>query len=217
MEQLRELMIAGNLADVQSLIEVQKPKDAAEAYHRLGKDLYWKDKNLAASRAALTTGIAYALEQARNTGSPELIGAAKGMYYDLASFSWPGWDEPGIEIDEEALSFGEYAADENLRLAIELQRSDQPMASAHFIVGAFHLVRRRWPEARESFQRYRYHADRYGDAANAMLAEGYSLLTDRLETGASCLEQFCEKLRAEGGDDGVFYADQLFTAAKALA
>lgn len=187
------------------------PHEIAEAYHRVAKDLYWKNKDLTSARSALALGIAYAVDQARISDEPdELKGKVKAMCYDLASFCWPGWDEPGILIGETDLEVGEHAAHENLRLAIELQRGDLPMANAHFMVGAYHLARRRHAFAESSFEEFQARATAAGDIGAAILAEGYLAL---VRPGADILP-ICARLREEGGESGGFFAEQLLTAAR---
>lgn len=197
------------------------PEQVADAYHRVAKDLYWKDKDLSSARSALALGIAYAVDQARSTTDPDLAldltGRAKAMCYDLASFCWPGWNEPGIPIGEAEIECGEHAASENLRLAIELQRGDVPMANAHFMVGAFHLARSRFAYAHTSFEEFRAFAERAGDSGMALLAEGYLALADVLDGSEADLNGIIERLRSQGVEHGQFFADQLVTAKRVFS
>src|ERR1700712_2391987 len=76
------------------------PAANSELYHKTMLDAYWKRKTLPAVVALGASGIQYALTHAQfptNSGAArELRSLAKAMSYDLASFTWPGWDEPGI-------------------------------------------------------------------------------------------------------------------------
>lgn len=170
--------------------------------HAEGKACYWKAKDLPAAKAKLEEGIALA----RSVGD---AAEEKAMNYDLASFCWPGWDEPGIEIAEDDLAAGEKAADENLRLAEELKRDHGPMANAHFMVGAYQLARGRSTEAQASFRRQREHASAAEDRAGVLLAEGYLSLASR-----GTAEEAAGALRNSGLENGIFFADQLDTAAR---
>jgi hypothetical protein len=216
-EVARRLLAEGQGSLTTQVIEAEgTPLDIAGAYHQVAKDLYWKDKDLAGARSALALGIAYAVDQARSTLdvdlAAELSGVAKAMCYDLASFCWPGWAEPGIEIGEAELECGEHAAAENLRLAIELERGDLPMANAHFMVGAYHLARRRHAYAEAAFQEFLQRATNAGEEGTALLAEGYLALVRRLDGTGDELDLVLSRLRTGGLEHGAFFADQLATA-----
>ncbi len=65
--------------------------------------------------------------------STSLIGHAKAISYNLASFSWPGWDEQEIELCVSDIAMELDAAKLNLRLTIELKRGAGPMRKAHWL------------------------------------------------------------------------------------
>lgn len=183
------------------------PNMDVEALHREAKDRYWKHKDLPGARRLLEEGIALARRQA----SPDL---EKPLQYDLASFCWPGWDEAGISPTEEDLLAGDRAAAENLRLAIELQRGPAGMANAHFMVGAYALVARRYAEAYEAFRRQ---ADCAPEPPGKCLGEGYASLAEGLARGEVAIGASVERLRTSGWEHGLGLADQLETAARVFA
>ena len=65
--------------------------------------------------------------------SISLIGHAKAISYNLASFSWLEWDEQRIELSVSDIAMELDAAKLNLRLAIKLKRGAGPMRKAHWL------------------------------------------------------------------------------------
>lgn len=225
LEKARSLIREGEFEAATSEIEASdSPIEVATAYHSLGKNLYWKDKSLPLALDTFRYGIECALRLAADSEDPnvanELRGRAKAMCFDTASFCWPGWDEPGIEIGESQLAEGEEAAKKNLQFAIELQRGAVPMANAHFMIGAYQLARQNWPDARTSFRLFREHAEASGDADLIQLADGYLALCRWRQDDPDAEHEFravVETLDAVEGENGSFFAEQLTTAARVFA
>lgn len=67
------------------------------AYSKLVKHFHWQQKKLPVLVAVGWAGIQYGLIQAETEVSQAqaIKSAAKTIAYDVASFAWPGWDEPG--------------------------------------------------------------------------------------------------------------------------
>ena len=119
-----------------------------ETIARLGAEMgdrYWKRKELSNS---LTIGFAaaeHALAEATRLESTDaqqaatLREAGRKLLYNCASFSWPGWDEPGITVGAPELAAGRAAADRNLALTLGLARGPLPLSRANWMVGA-HLL-----------------------------------------------------------------------------
>lgn len=214
LDDLRARIVAGQSAEAYGEIEsLGDAVQAAEAFHTVGKGLYWKDKDLALSRQTLESGIAFTQRQFPT--NEEIMGKEKAMCYDLASFCWVGWDEPGIAIGEEDVNVGRWAAERNLALGTELCRPAGPMANAHFMVGGYRLTDGDLDGARESFAEFHRLADWSGDRGAAMLAEGYlalAALKAGEEGAAENLVEIQQRLEATDPDNGKFYADQLATA-----
>ncbi len=140
-----------------------------KAIHQEAKRRYWDDKDLCAARRLLEQGITLAHQQG-------LKGEEKAMNYDLAAFCWSGWDEPGIVIAEEDIRAGAKAAEENLKLAVELHRPNGPLGNAWWLVGAYRLQALDYHGAREAFIRFQELAGE--QPAAALLARGYVQLTE---------------------------------------
>jgi hypothetical protein len=197
--------------------------DAAKGLHAAGKHLYWKEKNIKAAVSALRAGIDFALPHARRQSSEalrrDLLGEAKGMSYDLASFCWPGWDEPGIEVTEEEIAEGERGAESNLELAIELSRSGAPLANAYWMVGAYLLARDNPKGALDSFAKFKEIAASSGDQGQFLLATGYESICSELlgEARDEHLQRLYVELTEKDPENGPFYADQLRTARRVFS
>jgi hypothetical protein len=119
------------------------PTQGAEAFRVLQLDAYWKQKDLPACVALSHAGILFCLTHAQLAADAALQiqfrVSAKGLAYNLGSFTWPGWDEPGIALTPELVALGLQAARLNLQLALELHKPADKMRHAHWLVGA-HLL-----------------------------------------------------------------------------
>jgi len=177
--------------------------------HSRARQYYWEEKNLAMCRsmseAALAVGI--------GSESLEVLSATKAVCYDLASFCWPGWNEPGIVITEVDLATGERAAEDNLRFAIELERPDERLAYAHWLVGAYHLARGRAEAAQASFRTAHRFAESAEQPGLALLMDGYGAIA----SDPNDLPAITARLRSEDPQNGAFYADQLDTALRVFS
>ena len=146
MNEIQKLLRAGDFfAAVEQLQRSGTPTEIAGRYRSQVSDLYWKQHDLPAVVAIGRAGILYCLGQSLLDGtSPESIdrlrSTAKGLAYDVGSFTWPGWEEPGINPTPEDLAAGRECARLNLRLAIELKKPADRVSMAHWLVGAHALA-----------------------------------------------------------------------------
>jgi len=103
------------------------------AYDEAARHAYWKEKDLGAVVVLARAGIQFGLESGQALEgvdaamAAEVKGKAKALAYNLASFAWPGWDEPDIEISARDVELGLDAARVNLRLAGQLGRGTEPI------------------------------------------------------------------------------------------
>jgi tetratricopeptide (TPR) repeat protein len=154
------------------------------------------------------------VEKADATLAEELRGTAKTMAYNLASNTWPGWNETGIRITPADIEAGMEAARLNLRLAIELKRGPDPMFNAHWVIGALELARGRHDEAIASYEQARKIATDSNLRAYALLAGGSIAIAKiagkiNVSEGERDLAQVKSSLTSENLNDGKFFADQL--------
>src|SRR5690348_6291645 len=96
-----------------ALHELARQEDALgalKATTQVMRELYWKRKDLPASVLFACAGMSLGFAWAARTSDPaladQLRGIVKGLAYDIASFTWPGWDEPGIVVTASDLRAG---------------------------------------------------------------------------------------------------------------
>ena len=209
-----------SFVDVATLAEVDLAT-SPDAYAEAMKHAYWEDKDLSAAMAIAWAGISRLLADAHRAEASrayELRSRARALAYDLASFTWPGWDEPGIVITPPESRARLAAARANLAMTVELQQGDLPIARAHWMVGAHQLAAGRFDDASTSFETATTHADAAGaeGAAQAALARSFAILA-RLATGAATEAELAASSDQLGAaPDGVALVRQLATARAAL-
>jgi hypothetical protein len=146
--------------------------DALAAYDELVRHLYWQEKDVAASLAMGRAGVQAGLQ----SSDQALRSTAKTIAYNLAAFTWPGWDEPGITLHPPDLHLGREAAQLNLRLAGELEKGDLPTARAHWMLGAHLLAAGEKEAAAGQFDESMRLAKAAGQRGEELLAEGFAAL-----------------------------------------
>jgi hypothetical protein len=157
--QIQNLLRSGDSFAVAEWIQYEGTCQAIAArYQGAVSELYWKARDLPAVVTVGRAGILYCLGRAAEGEiSPEntevLRGVAKGLAYDVGSFTWPGWEEPGISPSEAELATGRDCAALNLRLAIELKKPADRVSMAHWLVGAHALAKGDWDSAIAAFTR----------------------------------------------------------------
>jgi hypothetical protein len=221
MDEIQELLRNGDsFAAVEYIQRNSMPLEIAAKYKSISSDLYWKAHDLGAMITIGRAGILYCLSQAGSVNiSAELVeklrSVAKGLAYDIGSFTWPGWEEPGIDPTSEQLAVGLDCARLNLRLAIELNKPADRISMAHWLLGAHALVVHDFDFAEKEFQRARDVLPVVDTTAKAM--EGYLALSrigkDKLDAASQA--RFAEITAGLGGqkdDDGASYFTQLMAA-----
>lgn len=212
-----------SVAAVAPLTDHPNPLLAAQTFGLVMRQLYWKEKNLPATLAFGRAGVQHGLSAAARLAATDpaqagqLRSIAKGLCYDLASFTWPGWDEPGVVPTPADIAVGLDAAKANLRLARELEKGDLPLSRAHWMLGAQLLASREPAAAQASFQSAALHARKAGVEAEGLLSDGFCQLS-RLLAGddpaprRQLLSEIIAKLKPL--PDGEFFASQITTAEK---
>lgn len=208
---------------VERMADAADPETAGERYATVVVSLYYSGRNLPAVVFLAGKGIDFNLAHAvrmENEGNPEAArrfrGLAKALAYDLASFTWPGWDESGIAIRTADLETGLRAAQLNLRLAEELERGPGPMANAYFILGGHALAAGDYGAAEEFFGRFGQVAADANLRDLMILAEGYAVITSAASEsgnpGDYVLEPVRERFRDLLDEGAEFWIEQLETA-----
>jgi hypothetical protein len=159
---------------------------AATAFAELLVHLYWKEKDLDGAVAIGRAGAQFALRAAEDVESSEparaaeLRSKAKAMCYNVASFTWPGWDEAGIAPTASDVRMGLDAAKANLRLARELNKGELPLARAFWMLGAQQLANGDHDAASASFAASAAHAKGAGAESERLLSQGFCHLVELL-------------------------------------
>jgi len=114
------------------------PEAFLAAARQVRQSLYWERKDLPSYVVVATHLLDTALANAeRNSEDAEFFGARSlGLSFDIASFTWPGWNEPGIVVTPALLAAGLEAARLNFKLAQKVQSPEGVRKAAHFILGA---------------------------------------------------------------------------------
>lgn len=167
----------------------RKPEitNPAKTFLEVMRHYYWKLKDLAAAIEFGQAGAHFAIFSAirADASDPNLAyqlrSTAKGLYYDLASFTWPGWDEPGIKISAGDLAIGFDAARANLRLAHELHKGDLAISRAFWMLAGHEMCTCDFDAARQSYHNAHRHAHAAGSQPDELLSAGFVRLTELLE------------------------------------
>ena len=217
---LRILVNGDSYQAIEFVQGLERPTDAMAVFQLLSRDLYWENRNLPAALAIGRAGVQYGIiEAARRRENDaialELRSQSEALAYDLSSFCWPGWNEPGILIDDSSLMLAQDLAKTNLRLTMSLQRGDLPKSRAYWLIGAHHLAVDQHESARRAF----VESLKYAIAAEAreqeLLLRGYIYLSDMLkdEHNTELYREFEFVLRdLEASREGTFFRQQLETA-----
>lgn len=203
------------LAVVEHLQAMGSPADVASAYDTLLRDAYWKHKDLPLVLLLATAGMHFCLTHAKLQSDDALRTAfksnAKALAYNLASFTWPGWAEPGITITPEQQARGMEAARINLRFALELNKPFDKVRAAAWLLGAHLLAVNQTEDALFQFQ----FAVPEKDAPDYELFHGYTLLAEVLMKDAEAeteWHQLLADLLAKNDEQSTFAREQLLTA-----
>jgi hypothetical protein len=158
LNQVRQSLRDGDsFATVELIQRGGAPPEIAARYQSLITDLYWKAHDLPCVVAIGRAGITYCLGQSVILGAPpdeveSFRSTAKAIAYDVGSFTWPGWEEPGIDPTPAEMEVGRDCAKLNLRLALELKKPPDRVSMAYWLLGAHALAVRDYDYAILDFQ-----------------------------------------------------------------
>jgi hypothetical protein len=210
---------------IEYLNSLGKPPKVARGYSDLVMDFFWKERSLADVITFARAGIHYCLTKPGASGKrsskelKELKGYAKVISYNLASFTWPGWNDKDIKISSQDLEIGLDAAKLNLRLARELKRGVIPMSMAYWVLGAQHLASKNYAESLNAFSFSKKNARKGNDQMSELLADGYIGITKITQgrkkiSGKNELDKAIAGLKNIKSDDSKFFINQLRTVLK---
>lgn len=199
----------------------------AAAFEQLIPDCYQGAKSVEQVLHFGSAGIHFCLASApaldgkNDAAAKALRYAAKRMATNVASFTWPGWNEPSIAIAPEQMRQGLMFAHYSLRQLRELDPTPAQLAFTSWFLGAQLLAHEQYAEAQEVFTAALAHNQEHGeDEDGRLMLEGYSgltkLLAGRRDPGEKELSAAVTALRSRETEDAHFYADQLLTARDAF-
>jgi tetratricopeptide (TPR) repeat protein len=203
------------------LRETPHPSPAAQvqAYDQLARHVYWQNKDLHATIEILQAGLEFgeSLLDDHPDEAVEIKSQLKAIHYNLASFTWVGWDEPGFTVTPEQEKLGLKAAQANLQLATELKKEDLPLSRAYWMLAAQEISARQYEKAKEHFSLAEQLAKQAGVSGEELLAHGFLQFTELLidpgnEIIAARLADTKTVLQNE--EHGEIFVQQLETAGK---
>lgn len=218
------LQASDSFAAIEHIQRDGTPLEIAGRYQSFIPDLYWKAHDLPAIIAIGRAGIIYCLGQSLAVdisaeSAEKLRSIAKGIAYNVGSFSWPGWEEPGIAPTVADLIVGMDCARLNLRLAIELKKPPVALSKAHWLVGAHALTSENFELAEREFRLARDVLPAIDEASKNLqwLNQGFLAVAQMCSNPADAaatarFEQIIAELRADNGDDAKVYLPQLMSA-----
>ncbi len=174
-----------SFAAIEFLCAGFEPVASARAFDETMRTLYWKQKDLDNAIAMGRAGVQFALQAGNAVGADAgvLRGIAKSISYNLASFTWPGWDETGIVIARAHVKIGLDAARTNLRLAAELNKGSLAMSRACWMLAAQQLAAGEAQSSIQQFSAGALHATKAGRPADELLNRGFGQLAALLLSG----------------------------------
>ena len=195
------------------------PSAQVQAFDQLARHVYWQNKDLHATIEILQAGLEFgeSLLEEHPDEEAEIKSQLKAIYYNLASFTWVGWDEPGFIVTPEQEQLGLKAAQVHLNLAMELKKDNLRPSRAYWMLAAQEISARQYKEAKEHFSLAEQLAKQAGVTGEQLLAQGFLQLTELLidpgnEVIASRLVETKAALQNE--EHGEIFVQQLDTAEK---
>jgi len=197
----------------------QPPSEHIPLYTEVLRHAYWQQKDLPATLLICQTGIRHgeALADSYPEEADQILAQVKAIYYDLASFTWPGWDEEGIEISPEQVELGLEAARKNLELAVQLKKDALPLSRAYWMLGAQQLAAKDRTQALASFTMAEQHAVEAEALGEALLSQGFARIASLLDDpdNQSLQVELAEvKTELLDQEDGEFFVKQLEDATR---
>ncbi len=158
-----------------------------DAFKEIAKRMYWDSNDMAGVIIFSGAAIQYAQMSVQSVSVKEdVVGQMKekaaAIAYNLASFTWPGWDKAGLEISITEQNIGMEAAKTNLRSIEEMGGGNLQLARAYWMTGAHRLTLHNADEAIYCFERSLKYADWADNREETLLAQGYMILAQMLQS-----------------------------------
>ena len=201
------------------VLGLREENEVVKVFEDLLLDCYWKARSVEQVIHFANAGIHYCLAQAceRDEGDDsarELRFAAKRLATNAASFTWIGWDEPGVEISPDQMRHGIAFARYAVRQLHVLDPTVAQLAFTYWYLGAHLMAEGSYAEALAVLITTKDYNESAGDNPDYhTMIEGYiglaKILSGDDETGESEFDTSIAELKSREGEDAAFYAKQL--------
>ena len=221
MDRVLEIISGDDYPAVSVYLEKQgEPLQVMDTYSNVVKKLYFAEKGAKSLVIVGKAGIAYCEAKAKSIfeTDPDLAykyrSWAKTIAYDISANTWPGWNDEGVVISAEDMAEGKKMAEFNLKMANELNKPQDKIAIAYWLLGAHEIAAQAYSKAIIAFEKGKeLHSD---DPLGSALCEGFigisQILSGNTSSGESRLNAALKIFENDGGEDAKFYIWQLNTA-----
>jgi len=200
-------------------LPVLTPESLAQAQQSITGTFYWEKKDLPAFLNLASSLLELALKLAASAETNETANQFRDLAirntYNIASMTWPGWDEAGIDISAEQQLTGLSAAEMNVEMAAAQSLSPQRRQMGLWILGVQELAAGRFPEARATLLLQRQLLVD-NDLPGAEVTAGYLTFIDDLETGSNNVLVAIDQLKASSDKETAEQGGILETAIQIL-
>ena len=210
---------------IEFLSQQDDPLVAADVYNKALKQLYSEEKDIQTVIYMGRAGIQHSLSSATAVGmdvgrARELKDRARAIAYNVASYTWPGWDEPGIDLGRSEVAQGLDAAAAAARLSAELRMDTIGQSRSIWMLAAQQMAAGDLAEAAGNFKKAAELARTAEAPAEAMLSDGYATLVSLLaspDDSAVEARYMDVKRQLTAEEDGQFFIEQLDTARRVFS
>ncbi len=169
-------------AAINYLCKQDDPFSIMSTFNDVVGHLYWEDKDLAGVVAMGRAGIQYGLaasaeaESINPEAAKELCSKVRALAFNVASYTWPGWEEAGVEPNSTDVALGYDAAKAAVRLVEEMEAEPIMFTRAFWMLGAHQLAAGKSARAEQSFSLSARYADESSSKSENLLARAFSVL-----------------------------------------
>jgi len=189
--------------------------DDLKAANELASAAYWQERDIELCFGILRSAIVAARETLESGADEksDVVQQYKGLLYNMASYGWIGWDEPGITISQDLRQLAIAAGREHFALAERMNLPPICRSRAHWLLGAALMQASEFREAHARFQQAGDLAVLGDQPGESMNARAFVLVCEAIEgtPGAEEVLQRClEAMRSD--KEAAEFATQAATA-----
>lgn len=220
-----DLLLKDSFQVIEYITSLGDEIEVAKNFNNLILDLYWKDKSLPYTVVMGRAGLQYILQKSTELEkkdpkkAKQLKVYAKKLAYNISSFTWPGWDEPGVVVKKDYIVVGLDAAKLNLRLTTLLNSGVLKTSIAYWMLGAQQLANEDYTKALKSFSVSKELADKAKSREQQLLTLGFMGICRLLEgsdknNGEQMYKDTIKELESINTKNANAFVQQLITARK---